>query len=168
MVTIYTAICKKEQSHQILLRLLSEVYGVNATEDDLKKTENGKLFLPSSPVKFSVTHSKGNLAVAFSKDEVGVDEEVVSPDRKYRDVFGVSPRSHEEFYALWTKAEALVKYHAGSILMDLRKIRLDDKPSYDGKPLDVNLFTETLGNLVLSVATTESEYEIKKLPFPVE
>ena len=61
-------------------------------------------------------------------------------------------------------AEAIVKYKASSILLDLKKIDLSgERPIYDGEVLPINLFTFVDGDKVITVATTEDEYYVINL-----
>lgn len=159
MVKIYLTKGDKSLSHEFLFDLLKTEYNFEADPSLLKKTEHGKLYIENCPVKFNITHSKDNIAIAFSQDEVGIDAEVIKTEFKARAVFGVLPKNAEDFAILWTKAEAIVKLNASSILLDLRKIDLSSAPTYDGKPVSVNLYTFKEDNLVISVATSDDGYE---------
>ena len=79
MVKVFMKKGDKELSHEFLFSLLNSEYGFSADEGMIKKTANGKPFIENCPINFSITHSKGNIAVAFSESELGVDEEVIKP-----------------------------------------------------------------------------------------
>ena len=147
MVKIY--ICKgdKSSSHSILFDILSTHYNLNYCETDLKKTEYGK----------------DNIVIAVSDSEVGVDTEIIKDEFRVRRIFGVIPKTATQYAELWTKAEAVVKYRASSILLDLKKIDLSDGVKYDSVPLDVLVYTFIENDLVISLATTDTGYELVRI-----
>ena len=163
MVKVF--ICKgdKSTSHSILFDILSTHYNLSYSESDLLKTEYGKYYVENCPVKFNISHSKDNIVIAVSDSEVGVDTEIIKDDFRVRRIFGVIPKTAKQYAELWTKAEAVVKYRASSILLDLKKIDLSDGVKYDGAPLDVSLYTFTENDLVITLATTDDGYEVVKL-----
>ena len=78
-----------------------------------------------------------------------------------RRLFGVIPKTAQSYAELFTKAEAIVKYKASSILLDLKKIDLSgEQPIYDGSVFPINLFTFMDGDKVITVATKEDEYSV--------
>ena len=161
MVKIFIAKGDKTLSHSYLFDVLQKHYSLSVTESDLKKTTYGKYYLENSPVHFNISHSKDNIIIAVSESEVGVDTEVVKEDFRVRRIFGVIPKTAKTYAELFTKAEAIVKYKASSILLDLKKIDLSKKkPLYDGEVLPINLFTFTDGDKVITIATTEDEYSV--------
>lgn len=163
MVKIY--ICKgdKSSSHSILFDILSTHYNLNYCETDLKKTEYGKYYIDNCPVKFNISHSKDNIVIAVSDTEVGVDTEIIKDEFRVRRIFGVIPKTATQYAELWTKAEAVVKYRASSILLDLKKIDLSDGVKYDSVPLDVLVYTFIENDLVISLATTDTGYELVRI-----
>jgi hypothetical protein len=163
MVKVFIKKGDKELSHEFLFSLLNSEYGISATESDLKKTEHGKPYIENCPINFSITHSKGNIAIAFSDSDVGVDEEVVKGSFTARQIFGVTPKDGVEYALLFTKAEALVKYYAGSILLDLKKIDFSDGVVYNGEKIDLNFLTFFVDGLVLTVATKETSLFVTSL-----
>lgn len=163
MVKIY--ICKgdKSSSHSILFDILLTHYNLNYCETDLKKTEYGKYYIDNCPVKFNISHSKDNIVIAVSDTEVGVDTEIIKDEFRVRRIFGVIPKTATQYAELWTKAEAVVKYRASSILLDLKKIDLSDSVKYDSVPLDVLVYTFIENDLVISLATTDTGYELVRI-----
>ena len=161
MVKLFIAKGDKSLSHTYLFDVLKNYYSIDATEDCLKKTTYGKYYLENSPVHFNISHSKDNIIIAVSESEVGVDTEVVKDEFRVRRIFGVIPKTAKTYAELFTKAEAIVKYRASSILLDLKKIDLSgEKPIYDGEVLPINLFTFTDGDKVITLATTEYDYTV--------
>ncbi len=163
MVKVFLKKGDKELSHEFLFSLLNSEYNFSADESMIKKSANGKPFIENCPIKFSITHSKGNIAVAFSESEIGVDEEVVKSSYPERAIFSVTPSSAKEYALLWTKAESFVKLNAGSILLDLKKIDLSNGVKYDGKIIDINFLTFIKNDLVLTVATKETSLSVTEL-----
>ena len=161
MVKVFIAKGDKSISHTYLFDILKNHYSINVTEDCLKKTTYGKYYLENSPVHFNISHSKDNIIIAVGDSEVGVDTEVVKDEFRVRRIFGVIPKTAKSYAELFTKAEAIVKYKASSILLDLKKIDLSgEQPIYDGEVLPINLFTFTDGDKVITLATTEDEYTV--------
>jgi 4'-phosphopantetheinyl transferase len=161
MVKVLIAKGDKSLSHTFLFDVLKNYYSISASDEDLKKTEYGKYYLEGYPVHFNISHSKDNIIIAVGESEVGVDTEVVKEEFRVRRIFGVIPKSAKTYAELFTKAEAIVKYKASSILLDLKKIDLSNElPVYDGEVLPINLFTFTDGDKVITVATTDYEYSV--------
>ena len=130
MISIFYTKNDKMRSHDYLLFLLKKELCKEYTESDLKKTEKGKLYIENCPVKFNITHSKDIIIVAFSdKSEIGVDIEK-KKDLDYKKLsgkyFNSEPKDLDDFYRLWTTAEAFVKYKAKSIFVELKDIVIDD------------------------------------------
>ncbi len=104
----------------VLLARAAERMGVDTSTLSLARTHNGKPYFQGSKLCFSITHSKGYVAVALSdRGEVGIDLETASYDEKRekklaeryfkgdeKTEFGASA---ESFARIWTKKEAYVK-----------------------------------------------------------
>ncbi len=97
----------------------------------IKYTANGKPYVEAPGVYFSISHSKDIIAVAFSKNPIGIDVEHVkniSQLVKDRVCVGcekkfVKKNGVEGFMVVWTLKEALIKSN-GMRLSDISKIRL--------------------------------------------
>jgi hypothetical protein len=159
MVKIFLSKGEKSLISELLLNALNTEYGLSLTDTDIKIDDNGKLCVKNCPFKFSASHSKDNLAVAISEKNVGIDIEVVKTDFNPRPIFGVTPANAEDCAVLWTKAESLVKLYSNDKL-DLRKICLNDAPTYNGVNLDANLYTFINDNVAITVATTDDGYQV--------
>lgn len=70
----------------------------------------GKPHFENLDLKFSLSHSKGCYAVAFSQFEVGLDIEKVRNVKNYRLMKKLSAETEEQFFRKWTKLEAYAKY----------------------------------------------------------
>ncbi len=107
---------KKESllSLYLLKKGLDEFFGIKNYE--ILRTKNGKPYLRDEKVNFSISHSKGNVAVAFSLFPIGIDIECI---RKYsssvaQKVFSETEREFVEendinFTKIWTLKEAAIK-----------------------------------------------------------
>ena len=74
---------------------------------------NNKPQFKSLPVKFSISHTKGLVAVCFDNVEIGFDSEFIKP-RDYKSIskrmnFNLEEDSLEGFYKVWTEYEAVYK-----------------------------------------------------------
>ena len=107
----------------ILRTLLGERLEVPAPEVVLRKSENGKLFVPGG-ILFNVAHSKGLAVFAFTHNlEVGVDVELLRPLADLGGVVDLTLAPSEAadlqlvpagdraaaFFACWTRKEAYLK-----------------------------------------------------------
>ncbi|NLZ25451.1 MAG: hypothetical protein GX891_03220 [Clostridiales bacterium] len=83
-------------------------------------SREGKPRFINSDIGFSVTHTKGLCAVAFSKSEVGIDAEAHRKINFNRFKRIIEAESEKEFFDKWTKLEAYLKY-TGEGLKDISK-----------------------------------------------
>ena len=65
------------------------------------------------PIKFSISHTKGLVAVCFDEFEIGFDAEFIKP-RNYKEIckrmnFNLKEDNLENFYKVWTEYEAVYK-----------------------------------------------------------
>lgn len=105
----------REQAQRLALLLLSRARGRAVAAGDLRRTPQGKPFLPGGPW-FSVAHADDALAVAVGEaGEVGVDIERQGPwmptSETMRQVWGhpLPVPTIPAFYRCWTRTEALLK-----------------------------------------------------------
>lgn len=140
---------------------LERSLGIKIRDLDITKTEHGRFV--TDKIDFSLSHSKGALAVAISRASVGVDiEEIDSKTREgaskrimneteynaYEDLS--SEDKQDYFFCIWTAKEALFK--------------ASKKGSFIPESIDTTLggyknFTKTIGEKTysLSVATATPE-----------
>lgn len=100
-----------------LAALLQKVYGIQ--NPALRYGAYGKPFLENGPY-FSISHSRGYGAVAFSPEPVGLDMELVRPYHQKLPARIFSQRElawfegrhacRRDFFALWTLKESYYKY----------------------------------------------------------
>ena len=152
------------RSEEALKSILSNVYGI---EEEILRTPNGKPYLKSERIFFSVSHTQNRLFIAFSSENVGIDAEYEERNSNFLPVlkkFSAEEknliRSERDFLRLWTKKESVVKYLGGSIAKDLKKVVCPyEKAYYDGKELPC-VFTELAFDGVLLSVYGKSFQEI--------
>ena len=110
---------KKEKvfSWQLLERALKKSFSIDIKSANLKRKPNGKW--ECDGCFFSITHSRGAVAVALSNEPVGVDMESVERDTSYIEKTLTdseknelsSIKSEKDFFLLqkWTEKESLYK-----------------------------------------------------------
>ena len=121
------------------LLLLSELE--KRTEIPMKKLSfakgtHGKPYLKNSEQFFSLSHTKGAIAAAFSADgEIGVDIEKKSRninermfERALTEEERKTAKTSEDFLRLWVRKEAFLKRLGIGITRDLRTIPAENLP----------------------------------------
>ena len=103
-----------------LKMILVRDYGLKQNDLEFSENQYGKPYLINNKVYFNVSHSGKLVVIAISKEEVGVDIEIIQ-SRKYRDEIVLRTFNEKEkeiyeehknidyFYEVWTKKEAYVK-----------------------------------------------------------
>ena len=88
--------------------VLKNVYNIKNYEIE---TINKKPKIKNSNVKFSISHSKEVVLVAFSNFEIGADVELIKEIKldRYSKYFKKNFESLNNFYDFWTKYEAEIK-----------------------------------------------------------
>lgn len=131
----------------VLRRLLAQYTGCPAAQLELRVTEWGKPHLPASPIFFNVSHSGGQVLLAFADGvPMGVDIERVRSGVSARQIARRWFTSEEvrwmeeepatervRFFQLWTRKEALVKATGSGLFRELHsfsalpdRVRLED------------------------------------------
>ena len=120
-VCIYTADGERTASGENLLRaarLWAAREGLGNVDLTLARPLYQKPFFPHSPeIRFSVTHSGGCWACAFSRQPVGLDLQITQPvqgEKLARRFFHPREAEYlaahpEEFFRVWTAKESYVK-----------------------------------------------------------
>ncbi len=109
MVIYYT---ERGEGESFLRRALA-AYGA---EGEILRTDNGKPYLASGDVQFSLTDTDGLIAVAVGRRTVGLDAEKVRPRKLDAVLSRLAPEEREEdFFELWTAKEAYVKFLGGTL-----------------------------------------------------
>lgn len=111
----------REQSLGALLALRTLLEHAGLTPLPIVREDRGKpYFAGETPPHFNLSHTDGICAAALSPSPVGIDVELLRPDRSMDAIAGrffdeeeraawCEHPSPERFYELWTKKEALAK-----------------------------------------------------------
>ena len=131
---------QKLLANKLLEYALRECYGLNLTEQKIRKSPKGKPYFENIDVKFSKSHTDRMVAVAVSDKEVGVDCQTiknVSPklisrvcndtEKKFVEE---SAHKYKAFTLIWAKKEALVKLSGEGLAVSLKDIDTAKVGSY--------------------------------------
>ncbi len=130
-IFLYYTIAPVDSSHTLRLRAASDYTG-DPVENFTESTGiHGKPFFPSHPdVQFSVSHTGGIWICAFANHPVGCDvqehRETDDPARLSKltkrwfsveecQSFGETRQNPDEFYRIWSRKEAYVKFTGDGI-----------------------------------------------------
>lgn len=133
-----TLFIKEQLGSSILLNdILENNYFLNPKEIEYIYNESGKPYLKDKNLYFSLSHSNGIVALTVSKEEVGLDIELIKP---VKDALAKRIMTTEEyniynsldknkkityFYEVWTSKEAYVKKIGTSITLTPSNIEID-------------------------------------------
>ena len=163
---VYLFLTKITESTDAAVLSLAREYcalsGLPEGDFTLARTERGKPYFPNYPsVLFSVSHSGGIFACAFSGEPVGVDiqEYKNRPDEAERcrkiaarffhrdEIDALDADTVSAFYNIWTAKEAYVKLTGQGIDGDFAEFCIFD--------LDEYLFQTEISGSALSVCTPD-------------
>lgn len=106
------------RSRCVIKQALAHLVGKEPNQIKLTLSDSGKLrFDWPTPICFSLSHSEGMGIVAFSADSVGVDIEKMGGRRDWQSLSTMITLNSErtllktenDFYALWTLKESVIK-----------------------------------------------------------
>ena len=167
MIDIYLSHTDEKESpaaRRLLLQVLEKEYAIS--EPAIQTGQQGKPYLENGPC-FSISHSRGNIAVAVSRREVGLDMEQV---RHYHEKLPRRIFSKEEllwfegrgqtkidFFTLWTLKESYYKF-LGTGLPGFPNGTVFEKKG-EWKLRDSGLYFKVLqeNNLLLTVCSQEQQ-----------
>ena len=136
--------------------ILAKYYNIPNAE--ICKTINGKPYIKNEKVFFNASHSKGLLALAVAKKEIGLDVESLTGKPRPAVLHKFSARekfeilSVADFYVHWTARESYIKYMAGSLAAMWRRVEFyGNKIYFLGKEADVKLIQFTLDGYSFSI-----------------
>ena len=134
----------------LCLHELLTVSGEAQNDLSICRTPGGKPYFASRDLFFSISHAKDTVAVALSDTPVGIDIEFIDGRR---DILSLSrrffaPDEHnaisesnsplDDFFALWTKKEALAKITGEGLAAICRADGLDESYSFSLFSLNVS------------------------------
>ena len=125
-------------SETAVRKILAEYFGI--PEAKLERNDNGKPYLVSGELFFSVSHTKELLFIAVSDNNVGIDvenlarkTEFFSIVKKFSPAEQAEIRTKEDFLLHWTAKESAVKWLGGSLARDLQSFRFEKGKLYYGQ-----------------------------------
>ena len=154
---------KKEQlgANLLLNDILENYFFMDTTKIEYIYNEFGKPYIKDSNLYFSLSHSNGVIALAVSKDELGIDIELIKDvkdnlalkvmnEAEYNIYKGLSKNDKiSYFYEVWTSKEAYVKKLGTALTLNPSNINIDT---------DVILKNINISNSQYMIALTDATY----------
>lgn len=139
---------------------------------NIKSNEYDKPYLVDSVIKYNFSNKKDYIALAISKDEVGIDIEEIKGNNNSK-LYNFINNYHSEFKKynpklIWTIIESSIKLIGISSLIfkeiEILKIKKEDDNCYSfiTKYKDILMHGETkiINNLFISICTYNENFEI--------
>ena len=131
---------KKEQlgSSILLNDILENYFFMDTTKVEYIYNEFGKPYIKDSNLYFSLSHSNGVIALAVSKEEIGLDIELIKDvkdnlahkvmnEAEYNIYKGLSKTDKiSYFYEVWTSKEAYVKKLGSALTLNPSNINISN------------------------------------------
>lgn len=154
---------KKEQlgANLLLNDILENYFFMDITKVEYIYNEYGKPYIKDSNLYFSLSHSNGVIALAVSKEEIGIDIELIKDvkdnlahkvmnEAEYNIYKGLSKNDKiNYFYEVWTSKEAYVKKLGSALTLNPSNINIDT---------DVILKNINISNSQYMIALTDATY----------
>lgn len=154
---------KKEQlgANLLLNDILENYFFMDITKVEYIYNEYGKPYIKDSNLYFSLSHSNGVIALAVSKEEIGIDIELIKDvkdnlahkvmnEAEYNIYKGLSKNDKiNYFYEVWTSKEAYVKKLGTALTLNPSNINIDT---------DVILKNINISNSQYMIALTDATY----------
>jgi 4'-phosphopantetheinyl transferase len=154
---------KKEQlgANLLLNDILENYFFMDITKVEYIYSEYGKPYIKDSNLYFSLSHSNGVIALAVSKEEIGIDIELIKDvkdnlalkvmnEAEYNIYKGLSKNDKiSYFYEVWTSKEAYVKKLGTTLTLNPSNINIDT---------DVILKNINISNSQYMIALTDATY----------
>jgi 4'-phosphopantetheinyl transferase len=154
---------KKEQlgANLLLNDILENYFFMDITKVEYIYNEYGKPYIKDSNLYFSLSHSNGVIALAVSKEEIGIDIELIKDvkdnlalkvmnEAEYNIYKGLSKNDKiSYFYEVWTSKEAYVKKLGTTLTLNPSNINIDT---------DVILKNINISNSQYMIALTDATY----------
>lgn len=130
----------KEQlgSHLLLTDVLENTYFQEIDKIEYIYNESGKPYIKDSNLYFSLSHSNGIIALTVSKEEIGLDIELIKDvkdtlsrrimnDLEYNTYQSLNKESKKiYFFEVWTSKEAYIKKLGTSITLNPSNISIEE------------------------------------------
>lgn len=159
---------EQTDTEQFIKQILHKYYNIPNAE--ICKSINGKPYIKGDKVFFNATHSKGLLALAVGKRQVGLDCECLDGKARPAVLSKFSEREKREihctgdFYEHWTAREAYIKYLGLTLASDWRRVEYcKGKIHYCGNLQELPVLCFKVGNYTLAVCGHYSKLNIRKI-----
>ncbi|MBQ7323356.1 MAG: 4'-phosphopantetheinyl transferase superfamily protein [Clostridia bacterium] len=154
-------------------RVLALEYGIQTPT--ILRTKNGKPYLATGEVYFSVSHTSEKLFLAFSKKPVGLDAELRTREIDYSAILKKFTKQETleientvDFLKHWVVKESVIKYIGGTLARDLKKIEyLHGEVFYKKAPLQAQIYTRTACGHLLAICGEEDFEKVEIFPLTV-
>lgn len=148
---------------EVLLRvILCTRFGFENTNITFERDSNGKPYLTNKEVHFNISHSKDLVAVAVSRQNIGVDLEKIrdvnvklieryftEKEKQYISINKINWQTR--FFEVWTKKEALLKMSGLGL-----RVKLDELETREFATVK----TFNLDEFVISVCSEDQDINI--------
>ena len=130
------------------------------------RNENGKPYLKNeqtSSLFFSITHTKKQLFIIFSDENIGIDAEPLSRQAQYASIIKSFPLEEQEeissnldFLRHWTAKESAIKWLGGSIAKDLKNLAyINQKMQYKHLGLPIHICFLEYENVLIAICASK-------------
>lgn len=167
MVDIYYTY-KQINTDEFIKQILHKYYNIPNAE--ICKSINGKPYIKGDKVFFNATHSKGFLAVAVGKHQVGIDCESLNGKARPAVLSKFSEREKREiictadFYEHWTAREAFIKYLGLTLAADWRRVEFcKGKIHYCANMQEIPVLRFTVDHFTIAVCGNFTKAFLKKI-----
>ena len=146
----------------------------NIPNAQICKSIHGKPYIKGDKVFFNATHSKGLLALAVGKKEVGLDCESLLGKARPAVLNKFTEREKSEilttsdFYAHWTARESYIKFLGATLAATWRRVEYyGGRIYFIGQPAPQKILNFSHENYTFCVCGNYSRYSLKKIDFTV-
>lgn len=167
MLDIYYTF-EKIETEDFIRQILDRYYNIPNAE--ICKSIHGKPFIRENKIFFNATHSKGLLALAVGKRQVGLDCERLDGKARPSVLAKFTEREKgeilcsDDFYEHWTAREAYIKYHGLTLAADWRRVEyFNGKIYYSGELQQIPVLRQKLEDYTLAVCGDYSKVNLKKV-----
>ena len=152
LIDNYQSCFPDRKGRELTDAILGELLSREGIEDrQILRTEEGKPYIASEEIHFSVSHSGGLFACAMAAEPMGIDIQHTkgfSWEKLSRRYFAVDEQAaveeegEEAFFRLWTRKEALSKFLGGGLVHVLNREPVLGRQDVDFReiPLDEGIY----------------------------
>ena len=143
----------------------------NIPNAQICKSIHGKPYIKGDKVFFNATHSKGLLALAVGKKEVGLallGKARPAVLNKFTEREKSEILTTSDFYVHWTARESYIKFLGATLAATWRRVEYyGGRIYFIGQPAPQKILNFSHENYTFCVCGNYSRYSLKKIDFPV-